>query len=138
MPTEAQWEFACRSGTATRFCYGEDESSFLLKDYAWFDDNADEVGEDYAHPVGVKKPNAWGLYDMHGNVWEWCQDWYGGYPTGSVTDPAGSRTGGHRVHRGGGWNSSAWLCRSANRNGLGPTFRDDDLGFRVALPVQRR
>jgi len=137
LPTEAQWEYACRSATTTRFYYGEDETSRLLKDYAWFGDNAYKAGDKYAHPVGQKKPNAWGLYDMHGNVWEWCQDWYGDYPSKTVINPEGPTAGDYRVIRGGSWYNSARFCRSADRYRIRPSDRLDGLGFRVVLPVQR-
>ena len=133
LPTEAQWEYACRAGTQTRFCYGDDADYRQLKDYAWFDDNALDVGEKYAHPVGQKKPNAWGLYDMHGNVWEWCQDWYGDYPSSSVSDPSGPTGGGVRVFRGGSWRGPAGLCRSADRYASSPDSRWRCLGCRVCL-----
>jgi formylglycine-generating enzyme required for sulfatase activity len=91
------------------------------------------------HPVGSKPPNAFGLYDMHGNVWEWCSDLYGNYPSSSVTDPMGPSSGDNRVLRGGCWYGDAWHCRSANRDGNGPSPRIDDDGFRLAAapPVQQ-
>ena len=129
LPTEAQWEYACRAGSKTRYCFGDDEKQ--LGEYAWYGANSG----DKTHPVGEKKPNAWGLYDMHGNVWEWCQDWYdGGYYAKSPTDdPTGPATGSDRVDRGGSWFNPAWGCRSAGRNGYGPGFRDYFLGLRVSL-----
>ena len=116
MPTEAQWEYACRAGSTTRYCFGDDESG--LGEYAWYGENSG----DKTHPVGEKKPNAWGLYDMHGNVWEWCADWYdGGYYAQSPTDdPTGPATGSFRVVRGGGWHYAAGCCRSAYRHGTRP------------------
>ena len=125
LPTEAEWEYAFRAGTTTKYSFGDDESQ--LGEYAWFGDNAGKK----THPVGEKKPNAWGLYDMHGNVWEWCQDWYGGYPSVAVTDPTGASTGSLRVFRGGGWHGPAEFCRSAARNGLSPSYRSHNDGFRV-------
>ena len=125
LPTEAEWEYACRSGTTTAYGFGDDASR--LGDYGWFDGNSDSR----THPVGEKKPNAWGLYDMHGNVWEWCQNWYGVYPSGSATDPTGATSGSNRVFRGGGWNGDAGSGRSANRIGNIPGFRFGNLGFRV-------
>jgi formylglycine-generating enzyme required for sulfatase activity len=128
LPTEAQWEYACRAGTTTQFSFGDDESD--LGDYAWYRENSASK----AHPVGGKQPNAWGLYDMHGNVWEWCQDWYDDYPSGAVTDPTGPADGSGRVIRGGGWDFIAEICRSAYRSGFGPSFRSlSDCGFRVCL-----
>ena len=129
MPTEAQWEYACRAGSTTRYCFGDDESG--LGEYAWY--SANSGGK--THPVGEKKPNAWGLYDMHGNVWEWCQDWYdGGYYANSPTDdPTGPATGSIRVYRGGSWNDPAGRCQSATRIRPPPEFRFIHLlGFRVA------
>ena len=125
LPTEAEWEYACRSGTTTAYGFGDDASR--LGDYGWFGSNSGSK----THPVGEKKPNAWGLYGMHGNVWEWCQDWYGEYPSGSATDPTGATSGSYRVLRGGGWYGSARDCRSAYRNRNSPVYRSDDLGFRV-------
>ena len=128
LPTEAQWEYACRAGSTTTYCFGDDEAR--LGDHAWYQDNAG--GE--THPVGEKKPNAWGLYDMHGNVSEWSADWYASdYYAGSPReDPTGPSSGSDRVLRGGCWCDYAGLCRSANRYGLTPGHRSSVLGFRVA------
>ena len=125
LPTEAQWEYACRAGSKTAYSFGE--SSKSLGDYAWFDVNSQ------THPVGEKKANAWGLYDMHGNVLEWCSDWYGEYPKDAVSDPRGPKEGSRRVDRGGGWYYEAADCRSANRVGLDPSTHSIYFGFRVAL-----
>ena len=130
LPTEAEWEYACRSGTKTAYSFGD--SSSQLGDYAWWNGNADSKGEDYAHVVGRKPPNAWGLYDMHGNVWEWCHDWYGSYTSASVTDPQGPSAGTLRVNRGGGWNRSARRSRSAHRYRYVPNDQNAYLGFRLA------
>jgi formylglycine-generating enzyme required for sulfatase activity len=127
LPTEAEWEYACRAGTSTSYSFGNDES--LLGDFAWLYENAGSR----AHAVGQKQPNAWGLYDMHGNVWEWCSDWFGDYPGGAVSDPQGVASGSPRVNRGGSWNFSARSCRSAIRRRLNPWYRFNDLGFRLAL-----
>jgi len=129
LPTEAEWEYACRAGSTTKYYFSNNDS--LLGDYAWYSGNAWNIGEKYAHGVGVKNPNAWGLYDMHGNVWEWCQDWKGDYPTGSVTDPTGPSGGSYRVIRGGGWYGYASYCRSAFRNDNSPGYRNSGLGFRL-------
>jgi formylglycine-generating enzyme required for sulfatase activity/serine/threonine protein kinase len=125
LPTEAEWECACRAGTTTTYSFGDSESE--LGDYAWYTKNSGRT----THPVGGKKPNGWGLYDMHGNVFEWCQDWYGSYPSGSVTDPTGAASGSLRVFRGGCWSSISVNCLSANRFGDSPDFRLHSLGFRV-------
>jgi formylglycine-generating enzyme required for sulfatase activity len=129
LPTEAQWEYACRAASKTRYCFGDDESK--LGEYAWYDKNSGGK----THPVGEKKPNAWGLYDMHGNVWEWCPDWWqdGYYYESPVDDPTGAATGRGRVERGGGWNNTARWCRSASRDGLGPGYGYSSLGLRVSL-----
>ncbi|MEO2015144.1 MAG: SUMF1/EgtB/PvdO family nonheme iron enzyme, partial [Fuerstiella sp.] len=125
LPTEAEWEYACRAGTTTKYSFGDSESE--LGDYAWYDKNSGRR----PHPVGGKKPNGWGLYDMHGNVWEWCQDWYGKYPSGSVTNPTGPASGSSRVNRGGGWYDYSDICRSAKRHWYAPDSRSNNLGFRV-------
>jgi formylglycine-generating enzyme required for sulfatase activity/Leucine-rich repeat (LRR) protein len=138
LPTEAEWEYACRAGSTTPWYFGDDESS--LAEYAWYDSNSVET----TRPVGQKKPNAWGLYDMHGNVWEWCADWYNReyYKESPMEDPTGPASGESRVNRGGGWRdgNGAKYCRAAFRGTTAPGYWGDDLGFRVALipaePVQ--
>jgi len=125
LPTEAEWEYACRAGSTTVYCFGDDPGR--LGEYAWYNDNSERT----THPVGGKKPNTWGLYDMHGNVWEWVKDLYGDYPSGSVTDPEGSSEGSARVHRGGSWYYNARYCRSAYRNFYDPGLRNRHLGFRL-------
>ncbi|MDC0300285.1 formylglycine-generating enzyme family protein [Verrucomicrobia bacterium] len=127
LPTEAQWEYACRAGTTTRFYYGDDDNQ--LGNYAWYYDNSSLK----THPVAEKLPNGWGLYDIHGNVWEWCLDWYGDYQGGSITDPQGPQSGPDRVNRGGCWRDGARYCRSVFRYGYWPGNTNYALGFRVAL-----
>ena len=130
LPTEAEWEYACRAGTQTRYSFGDNESD--LADHAWFDMNS----SDQTHAVGQKQPNAWGLSDMHGNAWQWCEDLYDklGYHANSPTDdPTGPTTGAYRALRGGGWSDSAGRCRSAHRYGNVPGDRGPILGFRVLL-----
>ena len=123
LPTEAQWEYACCAGTS-----GDYAGS--LDSMGWYDGNSG--GQ--THPVAQKQPNAWGLYDMHGNVWEWCRDWYAGsLPGGTVRDPVGPSSGSFRVRRGGSWSLAASICRSANRSRFGPGRRGISLGFRLAL-----
>ena len=125
LPTETQWEYACRAGTTTRYCFGDDDSK--LSDHAWNNKKTDG-------PVGEKKPNTWGLYDMHGNVWEWCQDWYedGYYARSSMDDPTGPAAGSVRVIRGGSWCGPATSCRLACRLMGRPGDRSSDIGFRVS------
>jgi formylglycine-generating enzyme required for sulfatase activity/serine/threonine protein kinase len=127
LPTEAEWEYVCRAGSTTQWSFGDDVGE--LRNYAWIDRNSGEK----PCPVGRKNPNAWGLHDMHGNVWEWCSDWYGLYGKAAVTDPQGPSTGSSRVLRGGCWNGTAGGCRSAGRLWLDPSVRGDILGFRLAL-----
>ncbi len=120
LPTEAEWEYACRAGT-TGYYAGD------LDDIEWYDKNS----RSKTHPVGQKQPNAYGLHDMHGNVWEWCRDWYGAYEAGPDRDPVGPPTGEYRVLRGGSWINYGHACRSAVRCGLLPVTRFSHLGFRV-------
>ncbi len=125
LPTEAEWEYAARAGSTTAYSFGDDSSQ--LGEYAWYWGNAEKT----THSVGQLEPNAWGLYDMHGNVWEWIHDWYGEYPTEAVTDPSGPSSGSYRVLRGGGWLDGAGRCRSASRLNGTPGDRSYDLGFRL-------
>jgi formylglycine-generating enzyme required for sulfatase activity len=120
LPTEAEWEYAARAGT-TGPRYGD------LDGVAWYSGNAGGT----THPVRQKRANAWGLYDMLGNVWEWCHDWYGDYPGGAARDPAGPGAGSCRVLRGGSWGLDAWLVRAANRDRDTPGYRYENLGFRT-------
>ncbi len=122
LPTEAEWEYACRAGTTGDYAGNLDAMG-------WYGANSGST----THPVGTKQANAWGLHDMHGNVWEWCADWYGNYPGGSVTDPTGPPSGSYRVLRGGCWFSAAVDCRSAGRSENGPGLRSLIIGFRLAL-----
>jgi formylglycine-generating enzyme required for sulfatase activity len=126
LPTEAEWEYACRAGSKGRWCFGDDGAK--LGEYAWYAANSGKK----THPVGQKKPNSWGLYDIHGNVFEWVQDWYGEYPAGPVTDPKGPPSGKKRVLRGGSWIYFAKDTRSALRDLDNPDFRMELIGFRIA------
>jgi len=130
LPTEAQWEWACRARTATKYNFGDDQS--ILGDYAWFQDNAWDAREKFAHRVGQKKANLWGLYDMHGNAWEWCGDVYQEILEGG-RDPEVKSEGRFRVFRGGGFGAKAEACRSGDRFRILPGHRGRDFGFRVAL-----
>jgi formylglycine-generating enzyme required for sulfatase activity len=127
LPTEAQWEYACRAGSKTIYSFDDEEG--LLPEYGWFKRNSSQRN----HTVGLLEPNAWGLYDMHGNVWEWCSDWYVEYPKGAVSDPTGPSEGSYRVLRGGSWRFGAADCRSAVRLRRGTSDRSDFFGFRMAL-----
>ena len=126
LPTEAEWEYAVRAGT-TGARYGD------LDTIAWHGENSGSE----THRVSQKAANAWGLQDMMGNLFEWCSDWYGDYPTGSVTDPTGPNSGSFRVYRGGSWYFYAWSARSAIRRSFGSGGRSNDLGFRPALSSVR-
>jgi len=134
LPTEAQWEYACRAGTTTPFFFGEN----ITTDQVNYDGNypyaGGEKGEYREETVDVKALpcNDWGLYQMHGNVEEWCRDWYEEYPVGSVVDPLGPDNGRDRVCRGGSWGRIAWDCRSAHRDWAGPGFRRYWRGFRLS------
>ena len=132
LPTEAEWEYACRAGTTTVYSFGDEASK--LGDYAWYNDNARDKDEKYPHPVSAKKPNAWGLYDMHGNVWEWCDDWYAdSYANADTRDPKGAADGKCRVLRGGSWGGVPRGCRAASRGWCAPDGRGYDSGFRVVI-----
>jgi formylglycine-generating enzyme required for sulfatase activity len=126
LPTEAEWELACRAGTTTRFSFGDSDAG--LPGMGWFRGNSGGK----THPVGRKKPNKLGLYDMHGNVWEWCLDKWGGFSADAVTDPKGPSKGRKRVVRGGSWHSVPVRCRSASREYVQPP-RYHSVGFRVAM-----
>jgi len=137
-PTEAQWEYSCRAGTTTAFSFGEritlDKANYRGI-WEWKDFDFDEWGRGAwkkTTRVGSYPCNDWGLFDMHGNIWEWCRDWFGEYPDGPVLDPTGPEQGGDRVLRGGSWISDGGYCRSAFRYGSGPGVRDDLIGFRLS------
>jgi len=138
LPTEAQWEYACRAGTTTPFntgaCLSNAQANY---DWAYTYNTCTNTNTTYpstTQAVGSYAPNAYGLYDIHGNVWEWCSDWYGTYPTTAQTNPTGTLTGSDRVGRGGGWDNYAQFCRSAYRNYGYPDSSGDSIGFRLVLP----
>lgn len=133
LPTEAEWEYACRAGTETAYSFGNDAAP--LDDHAWFSENS----EDRTHTVGKKKPNGWGLHDLHGNVWEWCWDWYEGYRLTNEsderftwTDPAGPPSGNLRLLRGSSFSFEPGYLRAAYRNRLPPELQSRSIGFRCA------
>ena len=132
LPTEAEWEYSYRAGTKTAFFFGADPTR--LDDYAWYSGNAGS----HTHPVGGKKPNPWGLYDMSGNVWQWCADGYDQYQEGSIKDPNGKESANRRVLRGGSWLGVPRLCRSAFRNNYDRADRSGCFGFRVVLRPSAR
>jgi formylglycine-generating enzyme len=144
LPTEAEWEYACRSGTKMHYWFGNTEGDLVkyenvadatalqkFPDWNWTISGKD--GFVFTAPVGSYKASSYGLRDMHGNVWEWCSDWYSKYSAGPATDPRGPTEGTHRVRRGGSWGDRASDCRSASRNGTNPSHASGHLGFRVAL-----
>jgi len=138
LPTEAEWEYACRAGKQTKYFFGDDPA--VLPQFAWLKANS----EGRARPVGTKLPNDWGLYDMHGNVWEWCNDYYGEnyYKEGPKKDPRGPATGKLRVMRGGAWDSNAQKCRAAYRFKEYPSYADacfgnDNYGFRRVRKLKK-
>jgi len=143
LPTEAEWEYACRAGTDTVYSWGDgiecaramyenSDKAAACMDYA----KSRGLPQGAPAPVRSYPPNPWGLYDMHGNVWEWCMDWYGNYPEGSVTDPKGTESGPGRVRRGGSWFKYGTSCRSANRNYGHPPTRYRTTGFRLVREVE--
>lgn len=125
LPTEAQWEYACRAGTMTTYYWGD----AMDGTYAWYSSNSGSK----THPVGTRTPNVWGLYDMSGNVWEWCRDWYGTLAYG--TEPNGSASGSYRVERGGSWSHDSGHCTSSYRFYNDPSYRDYDNGFRLVMAL---
>ena len=149
LPTEAEWEYACRAGTSTRFSHGDDPGYTNLSRYAWYDANSYSTNEPSGaayfvqgryfttYPVGQKLPNPWGLYDMYGDVSEWCQDWFGLYPGGEVVDPQGPATGEERAFRNGSWLDDPDSLRSATRYAARPENVSALYGFRVVLAPAR-
>ncbi len=127
LPTEAQWEFAAKGGNKGKNSDNKYSGSYSVDAVAWYDNNSNSS----THPVGQKRANQLGIYDMSGNVWEWCSDWFGSYSSGSQTNPTGPSSGQYRVLRGGGWLNSAWECRVSNRDLNSASYRDDLFGFRV-------
>lgn len=129
LPMEAEWEYDCQAGSSQSMTRSTD-----LSEMGWYAANS----ENRTHPVAGKKANAWGLYDMHGNVWEWCADWYGAYPSNTLSDPGGNPAGSERVIRGGGWFFHTNRCRAASRSKCRADYRDDNLGFRLVLRPESR
>ena len=133
LPTEAEWEYACRAGTSTRYYWGNDPELEAVGDHAFYKENSGGT----TSPVGQKKPNAWGLHDMNGNVWEWCQDWMGPYASDEVINPTGAASGEGKVCRGGCWAYDASRCRSAERNDAPADSVHPNLGIRVVAERTR-
>ncbi|MEM6776863.1 MAG: formylglycine-generating enzyme family protein [Planctomycetota bacterium] len=135
LPTEAEWEYACRARTSTIYSFGDESSQ--MEHYGWIADNSHSIGESYAHRVAQQKPNPWSLFDMHGNVWEWCSDRYQNdyYTVSTKINPLGPELGDTRVIRGGSWRSSDTHARSTFRFGIDPSSAENDLGFRVVMEL---
>jgi formylglycine-generating enzyme required for sulfatase activity len=128
LPTEAEWEYACRAGTTTDFYWGDSDDLDTVSMYCWYTKNSNNK----THPVGTKLPNAWGLYDMSGNLFEWCNDWYGPYADSVYVDPDGPLNGSSKITRGGNWLTQSGFCRASYRGRTAPDFRCSAIGFRVA------
>ncbi len=132
MPTEAEWEYAAKGGRKSNgYTYA---GSNTIDEVAWYTSNSGSK----THPVAQKKSNELGLYDMSGNVWEWCSDWYGSYSSSTVSDPVGASSGSNRVFRGGGWDNGATSCRVAFRHSSSPSYRCSSIGFRLALSSSQK
>ena len=127
LPTEAEWEHACRAGATNLFSFGDNPG--VADQFAWTAENSDAT----THPIGLKRPNPWELHDMHGNVWEWCLDWFEPYPAGPATDPVGPATSKFKVFKGGGWNQDVEYARWVNRFMMSPSNGIHFVGFRLAL-----
>lgn len=132
LPTEAEWEYACRAGTTTRYSFGDAPHYLELNKYAWFNPGS----EGKSHERGSKQPNPWGLYDMHGSVWEWCQDWYDKYEGDHLTDPTGPSIGENKIIRGGSWFNEPEALRSANRHRQPPDSKHTNNGFRLVMEIE--
>ena len=134
LPTEAEWEYAARGGIAdtNKAVWAGTTTESELRNYAWYNDNSDSK----THEVKKKQVNGYGLYDMSGNVWEWCWDWYGNYASEDATDPTGAASGSSHVCRGGSWDNLASFCRASNRSSYSPTLRLSNLGFRRVRTAQ--
>jgi formylglycine-generating enzyme required for sulfatase activity len=140
LPTEAQWEYACRAGTRSAYSFGDGSAElYRYSNYAdrntnfdWSDKAIDD-GFETISPVGTYPINPWGFHDMHGNVWEWCADWYGDYPRGAVRDPVAPASSSNHIFRGGSWLTTAKHARCAYRGKSGPNYSDNALGFRLSL-----
>jgi formylglycine-generating enzyme len=136
LPSEAEWEYCCRAGTKTRFYFGDDIST-AQSNFNGTLFGGTGIFREKLTPVGSFPANAWGLYDMHGNVFQWCQDWYGEYPQKVLVDPQGPKEGKFRVLRGGSWKSGYWDCRSAYRSWQDPRWTDEQFGFRVCFFLEK-